>query len=129
MEYLCTTCSKAKNTDKALLPAIQRYISERIAFVSRESKKLHKPFLILSGKYGLINAAMPIPWYDQALQFYDVPQMIPVLKTQLMEKQVSRMVFYGLARKTPGWEPYYAVLEKACDNLGIDLTFRELNLQ
>ena len=80
MEYVCTTCSKAKKRDEKLLPAIQRYVSARIDFVSQESQRLGWPLLIFSGKYGLITADLPIPWYDQALVEEDVPTMIATVK-------------------------------------------------
>ncbi|NET55020.1 MAG: hypothetical protein F6K47_02080 [Symploca sp. SIO2E6] len=67
MEYICTTCSKDKRTDEVLLPASQRYISRRIKFVVNESIRLNKPLIILSGKYGLIDSELKIPWYDQKL--------------------------------------------------------------
>jgi hypothetical protein len=128
MEYVCTTCCKDKKTDEELLPASQRYISERIDFVSQESIKLRKPFLIFSGFYGFIDADFMIPWYDKALENEDVLNMIAIAKEQLLEKKVSKIIFYGKPRSIPGWESYYEVLEKSCNQLGIPITFRETDL-
>ena len=128
MEYICTTCCKDKREDENLLPAIQRYISERIDFVAEESRKSGKPFIILSGKYGMIDADHKIPWYDKALVPEDVAGMVPIVKSQLLEKGVWKIRFYGKPRTTPGWEPYYEVLEQACDQLGIPIDYQEVDL-
>ncbi len=129
MEYLCTTCCKAKREDDKLLPATQRYISERIEFVSDDSKRLKKPFIILSGKYGLIDSDLKIPWYDQKLEPENVADMVPILINQLAEKGVSKIIFYGKSPTTPGWKPYYDTLEQACDQLGIPIAYQIVDLE
>ena len=128
MEYLCTTCCKDKREDDGLLPASQRYISERIEFVSMESRKLGKPFIILSGKYGFIDSDHKIPWYDQALEPENVAEMLPMLTEQLLDKGVSKIIFYGKPRTTQGWEPYYDALEQSCNQLGILITYHQVGL-
>jgi hypothetical protein len=128
MEYVCTTCCKDKRENRELLPATERYISERIDFVAEESGRLGKPFIIFSGKYGVIDADHKIPWYDKKLEPEDVTGMIPIVKSQLLEKGVWKIRFYGKPRTTPGWEPYYEVLEQSCDQLGIPITYQEVDL-
>jgi hypothetical protein len=128
MEVICTTCCKDKSEAEGLLPAVQRYLSERIDFVSKEAKKLGKPLIILSGKYGFIAADHEIPWYDQALEAGRVAGMLPMLVEQLEGMQVSRIVFYAQPRTAPGLEPYYHALERACSPLGISITYKEVDL-
>ena len=129
MEYVCTTCCKDKREDEGLLPATQRYISQRIEFVFNESQRLNKPFIILSGKYGLIDSDLKIPWYDQKLEPENVAGMAPILAKQLGEKGVSKIIFYGKALTTPGWKPYYDALEQSCNQLGISITYQQVDLE
>ena len=128
MEYVCTSCCKDKRDDRELLPATQRYISERIDFVAKEGRRLAKPFIIFSGKYGLIDSDLKIPWYDKALVSEDVPGMVPIVKEQLIEKDVSRIIFYGRPRTTLGWQPYYDVLDQSCNQLDIPIDYQEVDL-
>lgn len=128
MDFVCTSCCKDKKMDPGLLPAVKRYISARIDFVSMESERLGMPFLILSGKYGLVESDFGIPWYDQALLPEAVSKMIRLVKDQLLEKDASKLIFYGKPKTTPGWEPYYQVLEQACSQLNIPIEFQDVNL-
>ena len=129
MEYLCTSCCKKKCTDEGLLPASQRYISERIGQVLNESIRLDKPLLILSGRYGFIDSDHEIPRYDQKLEPGDVARIVPLLVSQLREKGVSKTVFIGRPRTTPGWKPYYDALEQAFNQLGILVTFQQVDIE
>ena len=129
MEYICTTCCKDKKEDEGLLPATQRYLSERIEFVCSESRKLNKPFIILSGKYGFIDSDFEIPWYDQKLEPEDVEDFVPHLVEQLCRKEVSEITFYGRPPTTPGWKPYYDALEQSCNQLTIPITYRQVDLE
>ncbi|MCP5107065.1 MAG: hypothetical protein GY950_27010 [bacterium] len=126
MEYICTTCCKDKREDAGLLPAIQRYLSKRIEFVYEESIRLNRPLIILSGKYGYIDAEEKIPWYDQQLLPGDVDGLIPQLVRQLKEKEAEKIIFYGKPKTTPGWEPYYDALEGSCRRLGIPVEYRPI---
>ena len=124
METICTICSREKNEATGLLPAVQRYTSARIDYVSQESRRLGKPFLIFSGKFGLIDAGAEIPWYDQRLDADAVEGMVPVLVSQLREKGVSGIIFYSRPPGAPGWRPYCEALERACHQLGIAIDYR-----
>jgi hypothetical protein len=128
MEYVCTICCKEKREDNELLPATDRYISERIGFVSRESRRLDKPFLILSGKYGFIDSDFEIPWYDKKLEAEDVAGMVPILTKQLLEKRVSTIIFYGKPRTTPSWKPYYDALEQSCHQANVAIAYQQVDL-
>ena len=126
MEYACTTCCKQKRRDKQLLPAIERYVSRRIRLVLTESRRHHKPLLILSGRFGLLEPDERIPWYDQALLPEAVDALVPKVADQLVTRRASALLFYARPSKTRGWQPYYDVLEKACRRVNIRLTVRTL---
>jgi hypothetical protein len=114
MEVLCTICCKEKRTDPGLLPAVDRYRSERIAFVHRESLRLGKPLLIFSGKFGLLPEQHPIPWYDIKLTLEAVPGMVSLVSEQIEASGVTRITFYGHPATDPDWLPYIQVLQEAC---------------
>ncbi len=129
MEYICTTCCKDKRKDSEPLPAIERYLSRRIDYVHQESIRLNRSLLILSGKYGFIPDDYEIPWYDLKLTPEQVETLLPALISQLKEKQVTAMIFYGRPRTTPGWQPYYDALERSCKHLGITVEFKHTDLE
>jgi hypothetical protein len=124
MEYLCTTCCKRKRRDLRLLPALERYMSRRIRFVWKESRRLNKPLLILSGKYGLVKPDLKIPWYDQALLIDAVEALAQKTVQQLRARGATSLRFYALPRNTCGWQSYYGVIEKACAQLELKLRFQ-----
>ncbi len=119
--YLITTCSKEKDPSPGVLPAIERYQSERIMFAYQESLRLGLPMLILSGKFGLIQPTDEIPWYDHALQMAEVQVMVPPVVDVLEKNAVDQILFYARPLDSPGWPPYYAVIKEACKQLEIDL--------
>lgn len=122
--FLITTCCKEKNPAPGLLPAIARYRSRRIAWVQGESLRQELPMLILSGKFGLLRPQDPIPWYDQPLTADAVPNFLPVVVNGLARHGITRVRFVARAKETPGWAPYHAVIEQACESLGISLVWR-----
>lgn len=126
MKFICTTCCKEKRTDPGLLPAILRYADKRIHYVEQESKKLSQPLLILSGKYGLIEAGTLISWYDKALLNEDVEKLTPLVAAQLTRYNASSILFYALPSVQEGWLPYYEVMEHACQQSGVELRYNVL---
>lgn len=126
MEYLCTTCCKRKRRDARLLPARERYLSSRIRFVLAESRRRDRPLVILSGEYGLLDPDDAIPWYDERLTPQSVDALAPTVARQLARKGATHVDFYARARATPGWAPYFRLLERACREQGIPLTHRRL---
>jgi hypothetical protein len=129
MEFVCTICCKEKRTDTSLLPAIDRYLSTRIAFAYDESRRLGRPMLILSGKYGLLRPEDPIPWYDQKLVMEAVPEIVPVIASRLTKLGVSHIIFYCRTKTDLDWRPYHAALEQACQMQNVEITFRFLDLE
>ncbi len=121
MEYFCTTCCREKQREPELLPALERYLDPRIAAVHARSLGAGKPFVILSGKFGLVGPRKVIPYYDQALGMADVEKMQVVVARQLRELNCTGLRFFGLPRTTFGWEPYFQVIEGGCHQAGVDL--------
>lgn len=126
MEYLCTTCSRRKRRDPGPLPAARRYLSRRIRAVERESRRQGRPLLILSGRYGLLEAEEKIPWYDEALTGEAVEALAVTVSRQLAGLGATSIAFHARPRDTPGWAPYHEVLERACRRAGVALAVRIL---
>jgi len=118
-----------KREDEALLPAKQRYQSERVKYVVSESERLDVPLLFLSGKYGILDANDPIPWYDKALTEKEVDDFIPRVVEQLRDRDVTEMTLFARPRTTRGWGPYYAVIETACEELNITIEYRIVEVE
>lgn len=59
-----------------LMPAIERYRSDRIRSVYEMAQSAGVDFLIFSGKYGMLRPDEPVPYYDHLLQPDDLPAMI-----------------------------------------------------
>jgi len=122
MKYNLTTCCAQKRKDAGLLPARIRYQSPRVQTIVAESQRTKTPLLIFSGEFGILDTDDPIPWYDKALTGEDVEAMVPRVITQLRERSVTKVTLFARPKDTPGWAPYYAVIEQACGDLGIPIT-------
>ncbi len=124
--HAATTCSDGKRADEDLLPAVERYTSPRVAHVAAESSRLGLPLLLLSGRFGLLDAHQKIPYYDEPLKADGVARWVPIVAKQIREKGVEALAFYARRRSTPGWEPYHRVLEAACEQARVRLEWREV---
>jgi hypothetical protein len=82
--------------------------------------------LILSGQFGLLAPTDPIPWYDRPLASQYVDALVPLVARQLAATGATRIRFYARPTSTPGWGPYYEVLERACRLRRIRLTVEHL---
>lgn len=82
--------------------------------------------LILSGRYGLLTPQTKTPYYDHALPPAEVTQLSQKVIAQLKRRRVTALTFYARPRATPGWAPYFQVLEKACRRLDLKLHIRYL---
>jgi len=127
MHIYVTPCCKEKDLSPGSIPAIQRYLSPRIAWVYAQSQQHHLPMRILSGRFGLLAPEECIPYYDHPLSLAEVPSLLPTIIKRLEQETVTRVTFYARPRQTPGWEPYYQVLELACRNLIIN--FQRVQMQ
>ncbi len=126
MEYYCTTCCREKSLLPGLLPALERYLDPRIQAVYARSQQEGRPLVILSGKFGLISAQQAIPYYDQALNSEVVADLRSVVVEQLCKLDCHVLRFFGLPRTTPGWEPYYLLIESSCAEAGVELQLSPL---
>ena len=125
MKIISTICSKDKDESLGLLPAVQRYISSRIANVFDTAKKEGSPFYILSGEYGLIPADYPIPYYDHQLKMEEVNDISRKIVGQIKGNGITEIVFYGRS-KDGSWKPYYEALEKAAEETNTFVTTIDL---
>ena len=71
MRTLRIVLLKKTTQEKAML-AIQLYDSERISKVFKLAKSQNTKFVILSGKYGLVEAHQQINYYDHLLDQTEV---------------------------------------------------------
>jgi len=124
MEYLVTTCCAEKRNDPELLPAIERYRSQRIAEIHAESERSGRSMLIFSGRYGLLAPEDRIHWYDYALIESDSEALAERMAAQLNARGATRVLFRAEPREAPGWEPYHRTLEAACERAGVSYAFR-----
>ncbi len=90
---VCTICCREKDRADKLLPAIRRYKSERIKAVAGLAREADLNFAILSGKYGLIDADEPIPYYDKLMGEGDLGEIIAANIAFLEKNEVGKVIF------------------------------------
>ncbi|WP_456455649.1 DUF6884 domain-containing protein [Thermovibrio sp.] len=110
---LITACGNKKESRK--LPAGKIYKSARIRHLYRRSKELKVPFLILSAKYGLIEADKEIEPYNAVMDKQRCKELKEQIKKSLKKYEVI-VFFRGGARKD-----YYECLKEACKEAGVKL--------
>ena len=121
---LVTYCSREKRRDEALLPAWERYLSERVRALFKRAERAGTRCLILSGEYGLIDAEHPIPWYDRLLRPQDVEERVDLVARQLREHEVESVEYHTVHPDiVEEVRPYRDLLERACLQAGILLEF------
>lgn len=119
-----TTCTAQKSTAPGLLPAHARYQGPRVVEATVLARAQGQPLLFLSGVYGVIRAAEPLPWYDHALQAHEVESMVPRVSSQLTTLNITRVLALMCPVHTPGWQPYHRLLSAACQAAGVTLALR-----
>ena len=113
----CTYCSADKRRDPKPLPAVARYLSDRI-----DSLHGAGPLLILSGEYGLLAPDDLIPWYDHLLMPEEVDGLVPQVTSQLRSRSITALDFHTAdPLHTPAIRPYVAVITQACATAGVVL--------
>lgn len=85
----CTHCSARKGETTGLLPASQRYLSERIRQVEELAKQDGLRFYILSGEFGLLESGQPIPWYDHLSVSEEVPALVEKVTARLVKEHIQ----------------------------------------
>jgi len=118
----CTYCSAKKHYSKMPLPAIKLYDSERINKIADLAQKQNSKFLILSGKYGLLESDEKIPFYDHLLIDSEVEHHANLVASHLREKNITQIIFYmGNIEQDENIKPYRDCLQKACAECGITI--------
>jgi len=126
MLVYCTYCSAKKNYSEKLLPAIDLYKSERITkiFDSAETKGLN--FVILSGKFGIVETHQKIDYYDHLLNASEVERHSELVASQLKEKKISQIVFFmSSIEHDKNIKPYADCILEASAKSGVSIEFRE----
>jgi hypothetical protein len=90
---VCTICCREKDRSEGVLPAIRRYKSKRIDTVAGLARDAGRPLAILSGKYGLIDADEPIPYYDKLMGEGDLGEIIAKNIAFLEKNNVGKVIF------------------------------------
>lgn len=111
----CTYCSSKKNTDSKLLPAIERYDSNRIKNRFEKAKSVSASFAILSGKFGLIHPQKKIPFYDHLLINKQVKKHEELVSKQLHDMGITELFYFTQsAQSDPNIIPYLDCIRLAC---------------
>ena len=115
MSTLVTYCSREKRPDKSPIPAIDRYVSDRITEVRRRANAENRPMLILSGLLGLIHPDTLIRYYDKLLLPQDVGEMVDLVAHQLLWLKVDSVEYVTKDIWTDARvRPYHDLLAAAC---------------
>ena len=126
MKSLCTYCSAEKQTVVGNVPAISRYISKRIDWVAKQAEKKNRPLFILSGKYGIIPAAHPIPYYDHLLTPQEVTAHAQRVASQIKEHGITHITFYTRSlQQDPNVAAYINCITQAAELAKADLVVEE----
>jgi len=124
MTVFCTYCSAEKDRSERELPAIQRYRSPRIKSVYAAAKSLGLEFLILSGKYGILEPSDPIPHYDHLLQSLEVSEHSKIVADQLEVLGVKDLIFFTRPDSVDeNVKPYCECIKLASQKAGIELKY------
>lgn len=121
-----TYCSKKKLTKNALLPAVDRYYSDRIKWVHKQAKKDGASFAILSGFFGLIGPRERIPYYDYELLKRDIPRLVKKSKEYLDGKNVGKIKYFTEDPKKEKLKNYLIAIKEIRNSLGISLKTYEV---
>ena len=128
LKILCSYCSADKCTDRASLPAIERYRSERLRRLCRRGQQLGTPLYILSGRFGLLAATDPIPWYDHPLPTAEAEALSHGIAGRLRELGVTDVEYHTAdVALTPPVRPYLDAIRAACAEAGVCLTVLNLS--
>jgi hypothetical protein len=127
MTVFCIYCSDKKDRSQGELPAIQRYQSHRIISVYIAAMSLGQKFLILSGKYGILEPSDPIPYYDHLPQSSEVSEHSKKVADQLEALGVKDLIFFaGSLSDDENLKPYFDCLKFTSQKVGIAIKFVDL---
>ena len=111
-----------KRQDDGLLPAVERYLSERLRVLWLRGRAQGTPLYILSGEFGLLGAEETIPWYDHLLRPDEVATLAVGVAAKLRELGVEAVEYHTASPvEQPDVQPYYAAISAACATAGASL--------
>ena len=111
-----TYCSAEKNPIEKEIKAIDRYRSERIKYVQSLAKQDKVDFMILSGKFGLLQPTELIPNYDHLLKAFETTRLSKTVARQMKRLKGKSVVLYThWMDKDVNVAPYIETLTDACE--------------
>ncbi|MDB4656062.1 hypothetical protein OAE48_04355 [Flavobacteriales bacterium] len=124
----CTYCSAEKDHSEISLPAISRYKSSRITKVYNSAITENVEFVILSGKYGIIDAHQNIDYYDHLLVPSEVDEHSELVTSQLKEMGITKLMFYAVSvLKDPNIQSYIDCIKLGAAKNGTAIEIREFS--
>lgn len=128
MTVFSTYCSAEKEANENLLPAIERYRSERIKRIYSAALSCGANFFILSGEYGLLKPNDAIPYYDHLLVAGEIKAHSANVAGQINQYGITQIIFFTLPLAADEkLAPYHASLRLACQKASINLSFVEID--
>ena len=122
MLVYCTYCSADKHYSEMPVPAIQLYNSDRIAKVFEAAKQSNTAFLILSGKYGMLDPNDEINYYDHLLTSSEIEIHSDLIASQIISKNITTIKFYmNSVERDKNLQAYKDCISKACAKSAIQL--------
>ena len=126
MKAIVTYCSAQKNTSRGLLPAIDRYCSERIVRVAKLAEEKELAFFILSGKYGFVAQDELISYYDHLLVESEVDAHSIIVSEQLKLHGIREIEFHmNHLKDEAALLAYLDCMKKASEQCGVTLSVLE----
>ena len=111
-----TYCSAEKNPIEKDIKAIDRYRSERIAYVQSLAKQDKVDFMILSGEFGLLQPTDLIPNYDHLLKAFETTRLSKKVAKQMKGLKGKSIVMYShWMDKDIHVAPYIETMTDACE--------------
>ncbi len=111
-----TYCSAEKNPIEKEIKAIDRYRSERINHVRALAKQDKADFMILSGKFGLLQPTDQIPNYDHLLKAFETTRLSKTVARQMKSLKGKSIVMYShWMDKDINVAPYIETMTDACE--------------
>lgn len=130
MKILATYCSAEKDKRVDLLPAYQRYKSERILEIKSEAESRGLTFMIFSGYFGLIHFDQPLPNYDHLLRESQIDYHAKFVAVQIEENDITEIDFISrTVEEDPQLANYHACIKMAADIAKVPVTIVHRNFQ
>lgn len=77
--------------------------------------------MILSGKFGLLTAEQPVPWYDHLLAEGEVEAMVPAFAADLTRLGIANLDYHSAdPAQIAQLQPYLNVVQQACHLAGVN---------